>query len=124
MEMAGFQNDTADYVATGLLTYDDQNGMRKIQKALRRYSSNTLTKEMFLPASVLHKLNPEQNALLDFLVLIRCKHFVGISVSTYSVLVREYRHLHGIAPRNTTWLVDGSKVGTEGLFFQAAVFDS
>jgi hypothetical protein len=33
------------------------------------------------------------------------------------------RYLRGLAPKNTTWLVDGTAVGTEALFSKSAVFN-
>ena len=32
------------------------------------------------------------------------------------------RYLRGLAPKNTTFMVDGTVVGTEALFAKAAVF--
>ena len=43
---------------------------------------------MFLTHGELASLNPEQLALLDFLVLSRCSTFVGLGSSTFSVFLR------------------------------------
>jgi GDP-fucose protein O-fucosyltransferase len=71
----------------------------------------------------LASLHPEQQALVDFLVLVRSRNFVGVSVSTFSVFIREYRHIHDIAPRSTSFFVDGTRIGTESLFAHTAVLN-
>ena len=45
-------------------------------------------KEMYLPAGMLNSLNPEQEALVDFLVLANSDNFVGLGSSTFSVYLR------------------------------------
>jgi hypothetical protein len=45
-------------------------------------------KEMYLPADMLSSLNPEQEALVDFLVLANSDNFVGLGSSTFSVYLR------------------------------------
>jgi hypothetical protein len=64
------------------------------------------------------ELSSEQTALVDFLVLAKARRLVGISVSTFSWFLREYRALQGLA-RDSTLLVDASYVGTEALFRDA-----
>ena len=64
------------------------------------------------------ELSSEQTALLDFLVLSRARRAVGISVSTFSYFLREWRALAGL-PRNSTTLVDASFIGTDSLFADA-----
>jgi hypothetical protein len=59
-------------------------------------------------------------AQVDFLVLAKSSKFVGISVSTFSFFLREYRSLMGVE-RDSAVLIDGSAVGTERLFADAAV---
>jgi hypothetical protein len=43
---------------------------------------------MYLPADMLRSLNPEQEALVDFLVLANSDNFVGLGSSTFSVYLR------------------------------------
>jgi hypothetical protein len=45
-------------------------------------------KEKFLPPQTLQALNPEQEALIDFLVLSNSNNFVGLGSSTFSVYLR------------------------------------
>jgi hypothetical protein len=64
------------------------------------------------------ELTSEQTALVDFLVLARSRSFVGISVSTFSHFLREYRALAGL-PRSSSVLMDASDIGTDDLFADA-----
>lgn len=45
-------------------------------------------KELYIPAASLQQLNPEQEALVDFLVLANSDNFVGLGSSTFSVYLR------------------------------------
>lgn len=45
-------------------------------------------KELYLPSDMLQHLNPEQEALVDFLVLANSDNFVGLGSSTFSVYLR------------------------------------
>jgi hypothetical protein len=96
--------------------------MEEARHKLSPYSKAVIYKEQYLSKAELAPLHPEQLALVDFLVLVECRHFVGISVSTFSVFIREYRALQGLAGRNTSWLVKGTAVGSDPLFGKAAVF--
>ena len=58
----------------------------------------------FLTATELGSLHSEQRALVDFLVLTAGRRFVGFEESTFSLFVREWRHLHG-RPRSSSALV-------------------
>ena len=77
-------------------------------------------KEQHLTSADLAALNSEQKAAVDFLVLQRARSFVGLGSSTFSFYLREHRALEGI-PRNSTVLVDASKIGTDDLFASAGV---
>jgi len=117
------------YVATGLPSYAKPGGkaaaaLDELRARLRPHGARLVFKEDVLPAAELAALQPDQLALVDFLVLARARGFAGLSASTFSVLVREHRALHSIAPRETAWLVDCSAVGSEPLFARAAVFDA
>jgi hypothetical protein len=115
------------YVATGLPSYAEpgskaSRSLDELRGRLAKHGARLVLKEDVLPRVELEALAPDQLALIDFLVLARSRNFVGVSASTFSVLVREYRSLHGVASRDTTWLVDSTKVGSEPLFARAAVF--
>ncbi|KAI8470299.1 MAG: hypothetical protein J3K34DRAFT_393492 [Monoraphidium minutum] len=119
---AGLDRSRPLYVATGILSYRDaDHQLEDVQKRLAPYSSSLVFKDQFLPAARLAALHPDQLAVIDFLVLVRSRAFVGLSASTFSVYIREFRHLMGIAPRATTALVDCTPVGSEPLFARAAV---
>jgi hypothetical protein len=119
---AGFSTELPVYMAAGVLSYDDTTHMDEARSKLSPYSKAVIFKEKYLDKAELAGLHPEQQALVDFLVLAECRHFVGISLSTFSVYLREYRALQGLAARSTSWLVKGTAVGTDPLFDKAAVF--
>ena len=52
-------------------------------------------------------LHSEARALIDFLVLCKSKHFVGVVHSSFSLLVQERRLLQGNA-RNTSTMLGGA----------------
>ncbi len=109
------------YVASGLLTYKGSDLWSYVTSALAPYARRLVHKEMFLSAKELQGLHSEQLALLDFLVLVHSNNFVGISTSTFSVFLREYRHVTGFADRNSSHLVHAAVIGTEPLFERSAV---
>lgn len=57
-------------------------------KFLQPHSQTVQYKELYLPPEMLHSLNPEQQALVDFLVLANSDNFVGLGSSTFSVYLR------------------------------------
>lgn len=91
MTKADFTTATPVYMAAGILSYDDQEQMQEATSKLAPYSRAVIFKEKYLTRSDLQGLHPEQMALIDFLVLCQSRHFVGISVSTFSTYIREYR---------------------------------
>ena len=121
MRKAGFDSSTPLFVASGLLTYQGGALWQEAQRMLAPYAQRLLHKELYLTKRELDGLHLEQQALLDFLVLVRCRAFVGIGTSTFSVFLREYRHVMGLAPRGSAHLVSGAKIGTDGLFAASAV---
>ena len=96
--------------------------MDKVAAELRRegLASSIHYKEQHLTSADLAALNSEQKAAVDFLVLQRSRGFVGLGSSTFSFYLREHRALEGI-PRNSSVLVDASKIGTDDLFASAGV---
>jgi hypothetical protein len=60
-------------------------------------------------------------ALVDFLVLISSRAFVGLGSSTFSVYTREHRVMRG-HKRGDDVFVDTSKIGTDALFERTTHF--
>jgi hypothetical protein len=87
--------------------------------ALSSYGSKVVHKEMYLTDMEIRSMNPEQLAMVDLLVLVHAKRFVGLSASAFSTYVREYRHVMRIADRNTATLVQAG-VGTEDMLSKCA----
>lgn len=118
---SSFSRSTDLYIASGLLTYEGSM-WKQVTTELAPYARRLLYKELFLPPGDLHGLHAEQLALVDFLVLVNAKRFVGISTSTFSVYVREYRHIMNLADRETSEMVHAAAIGTEPMFARSAVF--
>jgi hypothetical protein len=111
---AGFNTTIPVYVATGLLSYNDKTLWNSLKSGLEsRYASRLFYKEMLISPEILGSLDSEQLAVLDFLILSQCDTFVGYALSTFSILVREFRAVHDIAPRSKSILV--TKVGSANL---------
>lgn len=107
----GMLQKQALYVASGLLSYDDQALWEAYKKDLLAQTATTiLHKEMYLTPTMLEALDTEQKAVVDFLVLARSNLFVGFALSTFSLMLREYRQLNGLAPRNHSMLMEKSRV--------------
>jgi len=85
---AGFSKHTDLYIASGLLSYNAGAEMSNMLDFLRPYSRSVQYKELYLPRELLHSVNPEQQALIDFLVLANADAFVGLGSSTFSVYLR------------------------------------
>ena len=119
---AGFDRATPLYVASGLLSYGASAEMDRVAEEIKRggLASSIHFKEQHLTSADLASLNSEQKAAVDFLVLARSKSFVGLGSSTFSFYLREHRALERIE-RNSTVLVDASKIGTDDLFASAGV---
>ena len=69
----------------------------------------------FLTVSSHAGLASEQKAAVDFLVMARSRHFVGLGFSSLSSYMRQYRALQGL-PYNTSVLIAGNPI-----FHQAGV---
>lgn len=85
---AGFSRKKDLYIASGLLSYNASKEMTDMLKFLQPHSQTVQYKELYLPPEMLHSLNPEQQALVDFLVLANSDNFVGLGSSTFSVYLR------------------------------------
>ena len=55
---------------------------------IKPHARHVRYKEQYLPPEMLAGLNPEQQALVDFLVLANADNFVGLGSSTFSVYLR------------------------------------
>lgn len=119
--MAGFSPQKHLYIASGLLSYNASREMQDMMAFLHPHSKTVEYKEKYLPPEMLHSLNPEQQALVDFLVLAQSDSFVGLGSSTFSVYLREYRVLLGRA-RTADVFIDTSKIGTDALFERCTHF--
>jgi hypothetical protein len=120
---AGFSRSTDVYAASGLLSYNASAEMEQMLAFMQPYSKSVQYKERYLPKETLASLNPEQNALVDFLVIANADAFVGIGSSTFSAYLREYRVLLG-HPRSADAFVDTSKIGSDALFERCTHFTS
>ena len=108
-KQAGLSTLKPLYVASGLLTYPNDLWANVKYKLITQYASRVLHKEMFLGTSELAQLDSEQLAVVDFLVLARSKKYVGFAISTFSLLLREYRYVHGFGARNDSVLMEKTK---------------
>jgi hypothetical protein len=108
---AGLNQARPLYVATGLLSYDDVELWNQVKgRLLKEHASMILHKELYVDKPTLQALESEQLAAVDFLVLAKCKKFVGFAVSTFSLLLREYRQVNMIQPRESNWLLQATKL--------------
>ncbi len=85
---AGFSQQRDIYIASGLLSYNASAEMKQMLEFLAPYARTVRYKEMYLPPELLNGLNPEQEALVDFLVIANADSFVGLGSSTFSVYLR------------------------------------
>lgn len=136
MIQAKFSKDVPLYVASGLLTgstdINDKSSnsgdpesvaeMRRLAKDIidNELASKVVHKEIYLDTKELASLSKEQSGLVDFLVLRKSLHMVGISVSTFSFYLRELRLLDGHAQEDTV-LFDAYIIGTEQMFHTSAI---
>jgi hypothetical protein len=118
---AGFSRSTDVYAASGLLSYNASAEMEQMLAFMAPYSKSVQYKELYLPKQQLAALNPEQGALVDFLVIANADAFVGIGSSTFSAYLREYRVLLGHS-RAADAFVDTSKIGSDALFERCTHF--
>jgi hypothetical protein len=118
---AGFSRSTDVYAASGLLSYNASAEMEQMLAFMHPYSKSVQYKELYLPKEQLAALNPEQGALVDFLVIANADSFVGIGSSTFSAYLRDYRVLLGHS-RAADAFVDTSKIGSDALFERCTHF--
>jgi len=118
---AGFSRATDVYAASGLLSYNASAEMEQMLAFMAPYSRSVQYKELYLDARELAALNPEQGALVDFLVIANADRFAGIGSSTFSAYLREYRVLLGHR-RAADAFVDTSRIGSDALFERCTHF--
>lgn len=109
------------YVASGLLSYNASKEMEELLDFLSPFSQSVEYKEKYISQEELRKLNTEQQALVDFLVLANARKLVGLGSSTFSVYLREYRVLLG-HNRASNRFIDTSRIGTDALFERSTHF--
>jgi hypothetical protein len=112
------------YIASGLFTYDARKNTETIESMLGPYGKVLRGKHDFIPAPELDALDSEQLAAIDFLVIAHAQVFVGNEKSTFSWYLREFRHLRGIANRNSSCLVDCNDSKWLDLVKMVATFDT
>ncbi|CAL5224081.1 g6707 [Coccomyxa viridis] len=121
MAQGGFSAAWPLYIASGILTYGDKAGLQNVRANLgSHFGSSFHYKELYLHKNTLAGLNAEQNALIDFLILIKCNKFVGFSPSTFSYFIREYRTLTGVQ-QDRSHLLKVPSINSEILFNATAV---
>ena len=124
---AGLDTSHRDlYVASGLLSYADEEERKWLHDILGPYGRKLIYKESGkiqkitrnVTGGSLEDLNTEQRALVDFLVLAHSHVFVGLGTSSFSVYLREYRRIHGLGEegRGGNVFVSSKSVGTDSLF--------
>jgi hypothetical protein len=120
-KLAGLSKELPLYMASGLLTYCR---ICKQQTALRLapYCSRLLSKYDMLTSNDISGLHSEQLAAIDFLVIAQSQLFVGNAKSTFSWHLREYRALHGISGKDSSWLLDAREPSWTQLLEKIATF--
>jgi hypothetical protein len=86
-KQAGFHISTKLYVASGLFSYASTSDVKLLQSLFSSYGP-IVYKEKIISPHILLNFNPEQLAVIDFLVLSRSVHFVGLAPSTFSAFLR------------------------------------
>eukprot|EP01024_Parvocaulis_polyphysoides_P072150 TRINITY_DN906_c0_g1_i2.p1 TRINITY_DN906_c0_g1~~TRINITY_DN906_c0_g1_i2.p1 ORF type:complete len:212 (-),score=5.97 TRINITY_DN906_c0_g1_i2:151-762(-) len=122
MVKAGFNDRSGLYLATGLLTYQDNERYNNITRMLLDFklAKEITCKEILLDEKVIRGLQPEISAAVDLLVLMESNIFVGLDPSTFSFYINEMRKLNGIS-EDKSHLVHMQNIGTDSLFQNAAL---
>ncbi|KAK8049630.1 hypothetical protein PG994_011360 [Apiospora phragmitis] len=112
-ESLGYR-ETAAYLATGNQT----EAAKFAQTAASRLQMTVQTKESLLQGKdleALQNLSWDQQALVDFVVLLQSDYFVGVSPSSFSINVALKRHLRADGVHTRPWRVGGSGDGLSWL---------
>jgi hypothetical protein len=75
-----------------------------ITMSLAPFAQKLIHKEMYLSGQETAGLSQEHLALVDMMVMVQSKSFLGIDSSLHSIYVQEYRHAAKIS-RSTSKLV-------------------
>eukprot|EP01026_Neomeris_dumetosa_P054535 TRINITY_DN4910_c0_g1_i1.p1 TRINITY_DN4910_c0_g1~~TRINITY_DN4910_c0_g1_i1.p1 ORF type:complete len:539 (-),score=49.49 TRINITY_DN4910_c0_g1_i1:945-2561(-) len=124
MQKQDFDATTILYLSSALLTYDaGKKTFADLSRTIigQGLAKKVVSKEDFVPKQELAQFSPELQALVDLLVLLECKTFVGLSVSTFSFYIKEYRSILG---KDDSHLVTIPIIGTETMFNDAATLEA
>jgi hypothetical protein len=116
LERAGAMAFKAAYLATGNKTEarkltnaaSEQHGMAVITK-------HELLKDHPLDLQALEALTWDQQALIDYIVLLECDYFFGVSPSSFSMTVAGKRHLKAEGLYTRPWRIGGDGDGRSWL---------
>jgi hypothetical protein len=116
LERAGAMAFKAAYLATGNKTEaqkfanaaSQQHGMAVITK-------HQLLKDHPLDLQALEALTWDQQALIDYIVLLECDYFFGVSPSSFSMTVAGKRHLKAEGLYTRPWRIGGDGDGRSWL---------
>ena len=99
--VAACSQNQAIYIASGIFMRDAQGRYlldeREVFNVTSMFASLNKTvyhSGSFLPAALTAQLNAEQLAAVDFMVLAQADRFFGVTVSTFSQWVSQWRVIH------------------------------
>ncbi|CAK7225861.1 hypothetical protein SCUCBS95973_006005 [Sporothrix curviconia] len=84
----------AVYLATGNATEASRFRERAEEQGVRVWTKDDLVRDQPVLQQRLRALTWDQQALVDFVVLLRCDYFLGVSPSSFSMTIAAKRHLH------------------------------
>jgi hypothetical protein len=116
LEKAGAMDFKAAYLATGNKT----EAQKLTTAASERYGMAVITKHELLKdyhsdLAALEALTWDQQALIDFIVLLECDYFLGVSPSSFSMNVAGKRHLKAEGLHTRPWRIGGDGDGRSWL---------
>lgn len=94
MARDGFNASTLLYIASGVFDNHDHLIQNEVLDKVKPFCMHAIYHNKWKTTSDLHKLNPEQVALIDFLVLAKSERFLGASSSSMSKFLMNYRQFH------------------------------
>ena len=116
LERAGAMNFKAAYLATGNKT----EALKLTNAAAEKHGMAVITKHDLLKdhpedLAALEALTWDQQALIDFIVLLECDYFLGVSPSSFSMNVAGKRHLREEGLLTRPWRIGGDGDGRSWL---------
>jgi hypothetical protein len=108
LRAASDRHFTAGYLATGNETEAAKFGKEAAQQMLRIVTKQDLVRDDEHLAKQLMSLSWDQQALIDFLVLLDSDYFVGVNPSSFSMNVALKRHLQAEGLYTRPWKVGGN----------------